>query len=163
VFLVERGLLKQPILYLSRAIIATKPDYYRLLLRVKTHGEWERWTKYMVEIVGETARWTTAKVRAIRVLMDATVDQVKARAPRLYSRELVELVFTQPYCRIGNVVEAGIAKRQAASEYLKKLAAIDVLQERKVGREKLFVNPRLMTLLTAETHEVPVFGEARGR
>jgi len=158
-FLIERGLLKQPILYLSRSIIATKADYYRLLLRVTTHAEWEAWTRYMIGIVEETARWTTAKVRSIRSLMDATTEHVKARAPKLYTHELVELVFTQPYCRIGNVVEAGIAKRQAASEYLKELAEIGVLEEKKFGREKLFVNPRLMKLLTADTHEVPTFSK----
>jgi cell filamentation protein, protein adenylyltransferase len=160
-FLIERDLLTQPILYLSRAIIATKSDYYRLLLRVTTHSDWESWTKYIVGIVEDTARWTTAKVRAIRALMDATSEHVKTQAPKLYTHELVELVFAQPYCRIGNVVGAGIAKRQAASEYLKELVAIDVLQEKKFGREKLFVNPRLMKLLTAETHDVPAFGRKR--
>ena len=79
-----------------------------------------------------------------------TTEQVREGAPRLYSRELVELVFTQPYCRISNVVDAGIARRQAASEYLKKLCAIGILSEMKVGREKLFVHPRLLKLLTAD-------------
>jgi Fic family protein len=158
-FLIERGLLDLPILYMSRAIIATKSDYYRLLLRVTTHGEWEAWTKYMVGVIDETARWTTAKVRAIRTLMAATTAHVKTKAPKLYSYELVELVFTQPYCRIANVVAAGIAQRQAASEYLKELADVGVLEERKVGRDKLFVNPRLMKLLTSESHSVPTFAK----
>ena len=58
-------------------------------------------------------------------------------APSLYSRELVELIFVQPYSRISNVVDAGIAKRQTASEYLKELRDIGVLEEIKVGREKV--------------------------
>jgi Fic family protein len=61
----------------------------------------------------------------------------------------VDLIFVQPYCRIGNVVDAGIAKRQAASEYLKKLCAIGILKEVKAGREKLFIHPQLLKLLTA--------------
>jgi Fic family protein len=73
----------------------------------------------------------------------------------LYSRELVELVFEQPYSRIGNVVSAGIAKRQTASVYLKELCDIGVLREVKAGREKLFIHPNLMELLTAEDHNVP--------
>jgi Fic family protein len=162
-FLVERGLLALPILYLSRGIIATKSDYYRLLLRVTTHDEWEAWTKYMIGLVHETARWTTAKVRSIRALMDATTEHVKAKAPKLHSHELVELVFTQPYCRISNVVATGLAQRQTAAEYLKELAEIDVLRELKVGREKLFVNPRLMKLLTSERHDVPTFGPGKGK
>ncbi|MEO8484431.1 MAG: Fic family protein [Acidobacteriota bacterium] len=156
-FLVDQGLLTQPTLYLSRAIIRTKAEYYRRLNAVTTKGQWAEWTAYMVSTVEETATWTTAKIRSVKSLMDATTEHVKRQAPKLYSRELVELVFTQPYCRISNLVDAGIAKRQAASEYLKELSEVGVLNEMKVGREKLFINPRLMKLLTAEDHEVPTF------
>ena len=97
-----------------------------------------------------TARWTTASIRRIRDLMATTTNHVRTQAPKIYSRELVELVFSQPYCRIGNVVQAGIAKRQTGAEYLKTLCAISVLQEVKAGREKLFINPRLVTLLTSD-------------
>jgi Fic family protein len=63
------------------------------------------------------------------------------------------VVFEQPYCRITNVVDNGIAKRQTASEYLKKLASIGVLEERKVGRERLFLHPKLLTLVTQEGND----------
>lgn len=63
----------------------------------------------------------------------------------------MELIFVQPYTRIRNVVEAGIAERQTAAVYLRKLVIAGVLNEEKVGREKLFINPRLMRLLTEET------------
>lgn len=48
------------------------------------------------------------------------------------------------------MVEAGIAERQTAAVYLRKLVAAGVLNEVKVGREKLFINPRLMRLLTVD-------------
>ena len=149
-FLVEQGLLEIPVLYLSRAIIRTKEDYYRRLLAVTTDGAWEDWTHYMLEAVRETARWTTDRIHAIRALMEETGDYAKAKAYGAYSRELVELLFVQPYCRIRNVVESGIAQRQTAAVYLKELAKAGVLEEVKVGREKLFINPRLMKLLTRE-------------
>ena len=79
-----------------------------------------------------------------------TAEYVRAEAYGAYSRGLVELIFVQPYCRIKNVVEAGIAQRQTAAVYLKLLSEVGVLEEVKVGREKLFINPRLMRLLTAE-------------
>lgn len=149
-FLIEQGLLDLPILYLSRAIIRHKADYYRLLLAVTTRGAWEEWILYVLGAVDETARWTTARIRAIRDLMRDTAEYVRAEAFGVYSHELVELIFVQPYCRIKNVVEAGIAQRQTAATYLKTLCDVGVLEEVKVGREKLFINPRLMRLLTAE-------------
>jgi Fic family protein len=149
-FLVEVELLELPVLYLSRAIIRGKADYYRLLLAVTTQHAWEEWILYSLRAVDETARWTTERIRAIRQLMRETAEYVRSEAYGVYSRELVELIFVQPYCRIKNVVEAGIAQRQTAAVYLKRLASAGVLEEVKVGREKLFINPRLMRLLTAE-------------
>jgi Fic family protein len=146
-FLVEQGLLDIPVLYLSRAIIRRKSDYYRLLLEVTVKSDWEPWLLFMIDAVGETARWTSARIKAIRLLLDQTAATMRERAPRIYSRELAELVFAQPYCRIGNLVEAGIAQRQSASTYLKMLVSIGLLEERKAGRERLFVNPALLTLL----------------
>jgi Fic family protein len=152
-YLVEQGLLDIPVLYLSRAIIQRKSDYYRLLLAVTSEGDWEPWLLFMIEAVRETAQWTTAKVRAIRDLLDDTVDRIRREAPRIYSRELAELIFVQPYCRISNLVEAGLAQRQSASVYLKTLAGLGVLEELKVGRERLFINPPLLRLLTSDRGE----------
>ena len=149
-FLVEQGLLTLPILYLSRYIIARKADYYRLLLAVTSEGAWETWLLYMLRAVEETAAWTTAKIGAVRKLAAETTDYVRAALPKIYSRELVEVIFEQPYCRIANLVEARIAGRQAASRYLKALAAAGVLREQAVGKEKLFVHPKLMKLLTRD-------------
>ena len=161
-FLVEESLLDLPILYLSRAIIRRKADYYRLLLAVTTHDSWEEWIVYMLGAVEETARWTTERIHAMRQLMQDTADHVRTQASGAYSRELVELIFVQPYCRIKNVVDAGIAKRQTAADYLKKLRDVDVLDEVKIGREKLFINPRLMRLLTSEQPGDLSFNRSRG-
>lgn len=147
-FLVEQGLLTIPVLYLSQYIIRHKHDYYRLLLKVTIDAAWEEWILYMLQAVLETARWTTAKIRAIQRLLDDTVQTVRRKAPKVYSRELVELIFEQPYCRIGNLVAAGVAQRQSASVYLKRLCEAGVLVERTFGREKLFINPGFLRLLT---------------
>ena len=151
-FLVETGLLTLPILYLSRYIIQHKTDYYRLLLDVTRTGAWEEWLIYILKGVEETATWTTAKIGAVRRLAIDTTEFVRRKLPKIYSRELVDVIFEQPYCRIANLVEAKIAGRQAASRYLKALAGAGVLDERAVGKEKLFVHPKLMTLLTRDSN-----------
>lgn len=147
-FLVEQDLLTLPILYLSRYIIAHKRDYYRLLLEVTSKGAWEPWLLYMLQGVEETAAWTTAKIGAVRKLSEDTSALIRQRLPKIYTRELVDVIFEQPYCRIANVVDAKIGGRQTASRYLKALVAIGVLEERSYGREKLFLHPKLMNLLT---------------
>jgi len=146
-FLIDQGLLDLPVLYLSRAIIRRKADYYRLLLEVTVRGVWEEWILYLLRAIDETARWTTGRIEAICALMQDTIEYVRRRAEGIYRRELVELLFTQPYCRIKNVVDAGIARRQTAASYLKQLADLGVVEEIKVGRDKLFINSRLMRIL----------------
>ena len=153
-FLISENLLTLPILYLSRFIILHKDDYYRLLLGVTREQAWEPWILYILRAVEETAVWTTRKIDAIRRLSLDTIEHVRNSAPKIYSRELVELIFEQPYCRIQDVSEAtGIAARQTASRHLKHLVAIGVLEEMTYGREKLFIHPKLMELLTKETNE----------
>lgn len=152
--LVDQGLLEFPVLYLSKYIIKHKAAYYELLLSVTAHGSWEPWIQYILAAVAETADWTTLKIHAIRTLHELTKDHVRGRLPKIYSHELLDLIFIQPYCRIQNVIEAGLAQRQTASTYLKALVDIGVLEETKVGREKLFIHPKLMQLLTSDHHEV---------
>ena len=149
-FLMEQGLLKIPILYLSRYIIQNKKAYYQYLIDVTINNKWEKWILYMLDAVEQTANWTHKKIIAIRDLMDHTADYVRDQLPSIYSREFVDLTFAQPYCRIANLVDANIAKRQTASVYLKQLCDIGVLKEMKAGREKLFIHPKLMQLLTQD-------------
>jgi Fic family protein len=155
-FLVEQGLLDMPVLYLSRHIIRHKNEYYRLLLDVSTTGRWEDWVIFMLEAVRETAVWTTAKVRAIRALLDDTAKTLQSALPKIYSRELAEIIFVQPYCRIADLVDAGIAKRQTAAVYLNAMAEAGILVKHEVGRENIFINPALVKLLAREPRRVGV-------
>jgi Fic family protein len=156
-FLIQEELLTLPILYLSRYIIRTKADYYRLLLDVTREQAWEPWLIYLLRGVEDTARWTTAKIAAIRELSALTIRHVKQAAPKIYSRELVDLIFDLPYCRIQNVVDKEIAGRQAASRYLKQLVDVGVLREVALGREKLFIHPKLMQLLTRDDNDIVAY------
>ena len=151
-YLMQEELLSLPILYLSRYVIANKAEYYKGLLNVTRDQAWEAWLSYMIKAVENTAQWTTQKIISIRDLADHTADYVREQLPKIYSRELIDVIFEQPYCRIANLVEANIAKRQTASEYLKKLASIGVLVEQQVGRERLFMHPKLIKLLTQDAN-----------
>jgi Fic family protein len=151
-FLIQENLLTLPILYLSRYIIQNKADYYQLLLNVTSKEDWEPWILYILRAVEETALWTNAKIATIKALFEHTAGYINQRSPKLYTHELVSLIFELPYCRISSLTEAGIAKRQTASVYLKQLAEIGVLQETSVGKEKLFVHPKLLQLLTRDSN-----------
>ena len=156
-YLIEQDLLTMPILYLSRYIVQSRADYYRLLLGVTRDEAWEDWILYMLAGVEQVSRWTCLKIAAVRSLMEQTADHVRMRLPKIYSHELLQVIFEQPYCRISSLVERDISKRQTASVYLKRLVDIGVLEERSVGREKLFVHLKLMRLMTHDSNDIVAY------
>jgi len=150
-YLTRMDLLELPVLYLSKYIVEFKRDYYRLLEGVTVNGEWANWILYMLEAIEQTARFTLDKVNAIYALLNEIKAQIQREAGDIYSYELLEVLFSQPYCKIGILLDKGIASRNTASKYLKRLAALGILSEIKEGRETLFLNKRLYELLGGNT------------
>ena len=153
-YLIDQGLLTLPILYLSRYIVQNKADYYRLLNEVTSQGNWEEWILYVLKGVEETSRWTHQKIVAVRELMENTTAYIKHELPKVYSHELVQVLFEQPYCRIANLTDKNIVQRQTASNYLKQLADIGVVTEMTAGKEKLFVHSKLMRLMAQDENRI---------
>jgi Fic family protein len=146
-YLIHRELLDLPILYLSSFIIKNKSNYYTGLTNVRTKKAWEDWIIYMLNSVEDTAKDTTKTIKAIKALLDKTIEKVKEKLPKIYSRELVETLFHQPYIKISHLVERKIIARQQGSVYLKQLENIGILSSKKVGREIIYVNIELFKLL----------------
>lgn len=148
-FLTLRGLLDLPVLYLSKSIIELKNDYYRLLRQVTEKAEWEPWILYMLDAVATTAVITRERILSIRDLMLETMEQARRELPsRVYSKEPIELIFRQPYTKGRFLVDAEIAQRKTAAEYMKALEKIGILKAHKTGRETLYLNVRLYELLS---------------
>jgi len=149
-YLVQAGILSSPILYHSRGIIRRKDDYYDLLRTVTFDQDWEAWILFILEVLEESAEWTNQKIRSIREYREEVKRDLKIKVPKIYSNELLDVLFEQPYCQIADLVSAGIAKRQSASVYLKKLVEIGLLTEERVGRSALFIHENYRNLLLSE-------------
>jgi Fic family protein len=149
--LIMNRLLEIPILFLSRFIIEHKAQYYRSLRSVTERGEWESWLLYMLEAIETTAHGTTDKITAIDRLLAETLEKAKQTLSKpVFSKELIELIFEQPYCKIRFVEQAGIAKRLTATKYLRELEKHGFVVGTKRGTELIFINHRLWRLLTDE-------------
>lgn len=146
-FLVQQGLLEWPVLYLSRYFIQNRKEYYSGLRAVTERNDWEGWLQFMLVGVQQTANSTHAKLEQIRLAVAVAIDQARERAPKAYSKELVELIFEQPYTRIPTLESRGIAKRQTASVYLQELSRAGLLTPHKAGRDMVFVNDSLLRIL----------------
>ncbi len=146
--LIEAGLLDEPILYLSRAIIARKNDYYRLLRAVTAEGAWTEWILYMLDVVRESAESTTRKISAIRECQNDIAERARAATPGGRDAQFLDVLFEQPYCRINTVAERCDVSRQTASGWLHASVEAGLLSDIKVGRERLFVNHEFLEVLT---------------
>ena len=131
-----------PILYLSKYIIENKNEYYKRLRSVTEKEEWPQWILYILKGVKETSDFTASKITQIKDLVSQTIEEAKAKLPsRVYSKELVELIFEEPYCKTEFVVNAGIAKRQTAAEYLKGIRENWFFKKQK-SRQRSFIFER---------------------
>jgi Fic family protein len=146
-YLILNGLIDVPILYLSSYIIENKPEYYRLLNQTNRTGQWEEWILFMLKAVESTSKDTISRITNIKKLLDSTIIKVQEKAPKLYRKELVELLFEQPYSKIDFVVNKLGVERKAASRYLMELEKIGIIYSQKVGRETLYINKELIEVL----------------
>ena len=146
-YLVLTGLQKLPILYLSSHIIRNKPDYYRLLQRVRENEDWESWISYMIQGVENTARETILLIEELKILIAEMQVLLRTRY-KFYSQELLNNLFEHPYTKIEFIVRDLGVSRITAANYLNQLAADGVLRKERLGTGNYYVNERLFELLS---------------
>ena len=146
-YLVLKNLLDSPILYLSSYIIRHKADYYRLLQEIRTRENWEEWLIYILKAVEETAGETLKLVKAINGEVEAMTAEIKEKLPKIYCKELIDLLFYEFYTKT-EFVEKGLSvSRKTAVSYLGQLEKEGFLISEKMGKERLYQNKRLYDLV----------------
>jgi len=146
-YLMLNGLLELPILYLSSYIIRSKSDYYRLLREVRTKNSWEEWILYMLDGIEQTSKESTKLIANINVTMAEVKLSLKNQLPKIYSKDLLELIFKHPYTKINFLVDELGVTRKTATSYLRAIEDIGILKSTKVGRDVYFINTQLFSLL----------------
>ncbi|NJC27909.1 Fic family protein [Neolewinella antarctica] len=147
-YLVKEKLLDLPILYLSGYIIKSKGEYYRLLQGVRDEGLWKEWIIYMLNGVKETAHDSIELIGEISKLMHTYKIEIRARYPKMYSQDLINNLFRQPYTKLEFLAKELVIHKNTARTYTNQLVDDGFLSRHKVGRTTYFVNDRLFTLLS---------------
>jgi len=146
-YLVKEGLLKIPILYLSRYINQHKADYYRLLQKVRTENAWEEWILFILDGIEKTALQTIQQIHGIKALMQKHKQKLRTELDKIYSQDILNNIFRHPYTKIEFVMEDLGVTRITATKYLDELARIGLLNKQKIGRDNYYVNTDLYNLL----------------
>ncbi len=148
-YLVLKGLLDIPVLYLSRYIIRTKPDYYRLLQAVRDHETWEEWILYILSGIEQTSRQTIRMVLEIKDALLMYKHRIRAEY-KFYSQDLINNLFFHPYTKIEFVERDLQVSRMTATKYLETLAIAGFLKKEKIGRCNYYINIALFNILSKD-------------
>lgn len=143
----QAGLLDLPVLYLSRYITTTKPDYYRLLQSVRDEKRWAEWCLYLVKGIATTSRSEIQLVKALRDLMLGTKHVFRKKLPKIYSQDLLNNLFRYPYTKIEFVEKELGVSRITAAKYLDRLANAGFVRKQKIGKTNFYINEPLFALL----------------
>ena len=146
-YLVQKGLLHLPVLYLSRYIIRHKADYYRLLQKVRDSDEWEEWIMYMLDGVEQTAIESISLISNLKKLMQQYKQSIRGELPKLYSQDLLNNLFKYPYTKIEFIEKDLGVSRSTAIRYLDALVEKQLLNKQKIGRDNFYINKPLFNLL----------------
>lgn len=140
-------LLDTPAIYLSEFIIKNKSDYYTKLRQVTENNDWESWVLYMLEMIEYTAKKGLQRLKNVTELMELMTIEIKESLPKVYTKELVEILFRLPYTKRKFLIEANLGTPKTVGNYLILLEKAGFLRSEKVGKEKLYLNHRLMNIL----------------
>jgi Fic family protein len=141
------GLLDIPAIYLSEYIIKNKIEYYRCLKDVTEKNEWEGYILYMLDMIEETANKGLKRLNKITVAMEETAIEIKKKLPKVYSKDLTEILFRLPYTKRQHLIDKNIGNLKTVGNYLIALEKNGFLKSEKVGKEKLYLNQKLLKIL----------------
>lgn len=146
-YLKMENLLDVPAIYLSEYIIQNKSEYYKRLRLVTEKKDWENWIMYMLDMIENTAQKGLNRLKEITELMQKMSDEIKIELPKIYTKDLIEIIFKLPYTKRQNLIDEGLGTPKTVGNYLKALEDKGFLKSVKVGKEKLYLNHRLMEIL----------------
>src|SRR5690554_3740951 len=141
------GLLDTPAIYLSEYIIKTKSEYYNSLRGVTENNDWENYILYMLDMIEETSMKGLERLNKITTTMDRTANEIKTKLPKVYSKDLVEILFRLPYTKRQHLIDANMGNPKTVGNYLRTLEEHGFLKSVKVGKERLYLNQHLLTIL----------------
>ncbi len=141
------GLLDTPAIYLSEYIIKNKTDYYKSLRSVTENNDWENYILYMLDMIEETSIRGLERLNKITKAIDETAEEIKKKLPKIYSKDLVEILFRLPYTKRQHLIDENIGNLKTVGNYLMALEENGFLKSVKVGKEKLYLNEQLLKIL----------------
>ena len=150
----ERGLLPQPLLYISAYFERSGAEYYDRLLRVSTHGDWHGWLTYFLKGVAIQAQAAVDDAERLLDLQARYHDLLSKARARQAAHRLVDQLFTNPYIaapRAAQVLKVSAPTARAAIRDLEAQGILRELTGRKWGQ--LFLAGEILQAARGSTED----------
>ena len=134
-------------MYENQDIIDNKNDYYVNLRKVTEKNNWVDWILYMLDMIEQTASFDRKRIFEIEELMKKMGSEIQKVLPKIYSKDLLEVLFKLPYTKRNFLERAGLGNKKTVGNYLNQLLEKGFLKSEQVGKEKLYLNHRLLEYL----------------
>ena len=151
--LCAKGILREPLLYLSLYFKTHRQRYYDLLQRIRTEGIWEEWIEFFLEGTEVTAR--QAADTAVQILHLFEADRKKIRAT---GRKAASSLAVHEYLQAHPLTKIGPAARDLKLSIPTVTSALETLTKLKIAKEstgkrrdRLFAYPRYLHILSEGT------------
>jgi Fic family protein len=125
----QRGLLPQPLLYISAYFERSGAEYYDRLLRVSTHGDWRGWLKYFLDGVAVQAQAAVDDAERLLDLQARFHNILSAARARQAAHQLADQLFVNPYIAAPRAAELLGVSPPTARAAIRDLEAQGILRE----------------------------------
>ncbi|MCA9896034.1 MAG: Fic family protein [Anaerolineae bacterium] len=149
-FLIEKGILPQPLLYLSAYFESNRSQYYERLMAVSQYGQWVEWIEFFLNAILVQA--THAKESAKRIVDERERYRLVLQENR-QTRSMVgivDILFTHPYFttkKVSELLTCAHNTAQKSIDYLIELGIVEEITGQK--RNRVYVAKQLLHLLAA--------------
>ena len=151
--LCAKGVLREPLLYLSLYFKTRRQRYYDLLQRVRTEGVWEEWIEFFLDGTETTARQAADTAVQILQLFESDRKKIRAMGRKAASSLTVhEYLQAHPLTKIGPAAKDLKLSIPTVTSALETLIGLKIAKE-STGkrRDRLFAYPRYMHILSEGT------------
>lgn len=147
-YLVDKEILKQPILYLSDFFERNKTLYYDNLMRARTHNDLKQWLKFFLVGVIETAKKgveTFDEILKLKTNSELNIQTLGSRANN--AQKILHYLLKKPIIDVNKVIEITSVSQRTAYSLIADMEELEILEEITGGkRGKIYVYKKYMNL-----------------
>lgn len=155
-YLVSKGILDQPILYLSAYLKIHQQEYYDRLQQVRTHGTYEKWIAFFLEGIEVVCQMVIDTTRRVQLLERTDIDAIVAAGAGSQGIGFIRLMLQQPVVQVKDIEQALSVSFSTANKIIALAEQLGIVQQISQGRRnRKYIYKNYVDILAEGTEITP--------